>query len=188
MKTKQLIISLITMGVTLVSQAGIILTVSEVGSDVILTGSGSANTADLTNINGTSGGGYIYSDYAIIRTATPASGFDYYSGISGPTTLGSVSGVAPSSSTGDMIGVYGRNGYIYLPDNYVSGTALSGSSTFANKTIASLGLTEGTYEWTWGSGPTADSLTLNVIPEPSVLALVGVFGGGIFAIRRFFLI
>ncbi len=27
-----------------------------------------------------------------------------------------------------------------------------------------------------------------VIPEPSVLALVGVFGAGIFGIRRFFLI
>jgi hypothetical protein len=35
---------------------------------------------------------------------------------------------------------------------YVSGGALSVTSTYANPTFSSLGVTPGTYEWTWGDG------------------------------------
>lgn len=60
----------------------------------------------------------------------------------------------------------------------MSGAPLSGSSTFANQTLASLGVTPGSYVWTWGSGANADSPTLNIIapavPEPSSLVLAGM--------------
>jgi len=46
---------------------------------------------------------------------------------------------------------------------------LSSSSTYNGATIASLGMTPGTYTWTWGSGVDADSLTLNV-PAASATA------------------
>jgi hypothetical protein len=45
--------------------------------------------------------------------------------------------------------------------------------------ISGLGLTPGTYTWTWGSGATADSLEVNIpsdpsaVPAPSSLTLAG---------------
>ena len=57
---------------------------------------------------------------------------------------------------------------------YVSGTNFTTGLTFTNATFASLGLTAGTYVWTWGSGETADSLTVQIgVPEPASMALLG---------------
>jgi hypothetical protein len=61
-----------------------------------------------------------------------------------------------------------------LPNGYVSGSPLSATSTYTSQTFASLGLTPGTYTWTWGSGPTADSFTVQIgaVPEPTSSLLV----------------
>jgi len=49
-----------------------------------------------------------------------------------------------------------------VPDGYTSNTRLTTSSTYTGATLASLGVTPGTYVWSWGSGATADSLTLQI--------------------------
>ena len=61
-----------------------------------------------------------------------------------------------------------------MPSRYGSGN-LSNSATWSNATFASLGLTPGTYVWTWGSGEHQDSFTLNIrhVPEPTTLTLLG---------------
>lgn len=64
-----------------------------------------------------------------------------------------------------------------MPQGYVSGSALSGSATFDSTTLASLGVTSGTYTWTWDSG--ANSFVLNieqftVTPEPGSFLLIGI--------------
>ena len=61
--------------------------------------------------------------------------------------------------------------------------------TFDNTTIAGLGLTAGTYSYTWGRiGPTDDRLTIIIssVPEPSSLVMAGmaVAAGLIAAWRR----
>ena len=69
----------------------------------------------------------------------------------------------------------------YLPTTYVSGEALSNTSTYSDKTIAGLGLTPGTYTWTWGTGPTADSFQLQVeaaTPEPATFGLLTFAAAG----------
>ena len=58
----------------------------------------------------------------------------------------------------------------------ISGTLLTDSTTFAG-TFASIGFTPGTYTYTWGTGATADSLTVtSVVPEPSTWTMLA-FGG-----------
>jgi VPDSG-CTERM motif len=41
---------------------------------------------------------------------------------------------------------------LFVPFGYDSNTALSSSATWNNATFASLGVTPGTYVWTWGDG------------------------------------
>jgi hypothetical protein len=63
-----------------------------------------------------------------------------------------------------------------VPPSYMSGSLLSDTSTYDNQTFVSLGVTPGTYEWTWGSGADADSFTLDVpaVPEPASIALLAL--------------
>jgi hypothetical protein len=58
------------------------------------------------------------------------------------------------------------------------------TSTFSAKTFASLGISPGTYTWSWGSGGSADSLTLVIVPEPASIGLVLAGLAGLGALRR----
>jgi len=60
---------------------------------------------------------------------------------------------------------------IIVPAFYTSGTELAGTAVFSGETFDSLGITLGSYTWTWGSGVTFDSFTLLVVPEPSTLLI-----------------
>ena len=90
-----------------------------------------------------------------------------------------------------VFGVDAGEGNLVVPNNYVSGSSLSGTSTYSGQTLAGLGLTPGTHRWTWGSGANADFLEVDIpgapVPEPSSLILaamgIGVVGCCI-AIRR----
>jgi len=82
-------------------------------------------------------------------------------------------GSIPTSSTGSIFGILpgGSGRTIIVPENYVSGTLLNGSTTYNNTTISTMGLTPGTYVWSWGTGPNADSITMtigsSVTPTPT---------------------
>jgi hypothetical protein len=75
---------------------------------------------------------------------------------------------------------------IIVPSGYVSDTALSDSSTYALENFVLLGVTPGTYKWTWGTG--ADqSFTLQIgTPLPAALPLfaTGIGGLGLLGWRR----
>jgi hypothetical protein len=172
------------------ADASLVIDVTQVGSNVLATGSGSIDLTDLsfsTTILTATGTIPTFADIAV-GPAPGTSGADLYTGATGPANFGPGAATIASSGSGDTLGVVGAFGYIAVPTGYVSGTALSGSSTFDGTTIAGLGLTPGTYTYTWGLGADADSLTVNIgsVPEPSSLtmAAVAIAGGLVVVCRR----
>ena len=82
------------------------------------------------------------------------------------TNSGSTIGITSHSTAG--------RDRLYAPNSYVSNTPITASSTWSGTTIAGLGLIPGTYVVTWGSGETADSLTINIDEsEPASTYTVG---------------
>ena len=163
---------------TLASQTvrrDVIITATETGDDVVLVGSGTLNIAALTPPPGTGGavGSQISPGVATLIIGNPAQDVDEYQLISGPTAFGTgLLGIPATTTSGDKFGVLGNVGSLLVPDGFTGGS-VSAIATWANSSFASLNMTPGTYQWTWGSGPDADSLTFQVIPEPSSFFLCG---------------
>ena len=61
-----------------------------------------------------------------------------------------LSSPAVTAETPSLIGGMTFLSGLWVPQGYVSGGALSDSMTYNNATFASLGLTLGTYVWSWG--------------------------------------
>lgn len=148
-----------------------VLTLQEVGPDVVATGSGSFDTADLLVFMS---GETVVVDLAPFETEVgvglgPVA--NVYLGANGPTSFGpGMQDVLASSATGNLTVFAGFIGGTGVPEGYVSGSPLAGSATFDNQNFATLGFTPGTYVYTWGIGADAHSLrVVSVAPEPSHL-------------------
>ena len=167
------------------TQAALIVTMEEVGAHVLVSGSGTANLTDLNLVLNASALAVVGSGVFLGADPSQAFAVDVYEELSGPHLLPGVSTIA-SSGTGDRFGVLSPFRLV-VPDGYVSGAPLSATSVYAGATLASLGITPGTYVWTWGTGANADSFTLQVgpasVPEPISLTLLGVGLAGV-AMRR----
>jgi hypothetical protein len=171
------------------AQAGYIVTLKQVGSDVVATGSGAIDLTGLNFFNTSSGGlaSILPTLPQIITGPTSGTVDSYFGTLSGPTSFGSGGFTFASSGSGDAVGMSGVGGvqdFIIVPQAYLSGNALSDSSTYNNATFASLGITPGTYEWTWGTGAN-QNFTLKVVttvPDSGstiglvVMALIWLFG------------
>jgi hypothetical protein len=164
------------------AKAGLVITISQSGPDVVANGVGSLNFLDLTFSAFDFGGPYVDASQGAVLLGPLGSSTDIYVGsISGPTTFGSGGHHAASSGTSTAPGNTGAGlvgtTEILVPGGYIAGNPFTVSSTWANSTIAGLGLTPGTYVWTWGSTH-PDSLTVTVsgtaVPEPSTLMLFGI--------------
>jgi hypothetical protein len=126
-----------------------LVTLEQVGSDVVATGIGAINLTGLTSVGGGNAGSCVIraSGGEIDVGAVPAL-FDLYIGFTGPASFGSGAPFIPNSSSGNFVGISGNQGLLFVPQGYQSGAALSGSATWNNATFASLGVTPGTYVWT----------------------------------------
>ncbi|MFO0953062.1 MAG: hypothetical protein U0835_18295 [Isosphaeraceae bacterium] len=152
------------------AHAQVIVVFSQSGPDVVGTVSGQANLTGLS-------GGYLLSNSfgfispgqkSFVSTNGVSTNFDNV--VSGPL-FGTGGLTQASASSGSTVGFLGAR--LTVPFNYVSGTSLSASLTFAGATYATLGLTPGTYTFTWsgGSFATGQALQIQILAVPEVGSL-----------------
>jgi hypothetical protein len=165
---------------------GYTVTVNQVGANVVANGSGVIDLAGLTF-----SGGFFQnaSETANIAQLLMSSGtVDGYTGFSGPTNFGSGGTVFADLFGGDAVGISPiAFNVLLVPTGYISGTALSDSDTWNNATLASLGLTPGTYTWTWGDGGANERFTLEIGSVPdggTTVCLLGCALLGVVFLRR----
>jgi hypothetical protein len=160
------------------------------GPDVVASYSGTVNLTGLTfsGFATCSPTGWLNPASTIICVGDGTL-FDAYTGFTAiPGVLGSGGGtVDATSATGAGIALTSALGIIGVPPGYVSGSALSGTSTWNGMTLSNLGLTNGTYIWSWtsdnvtvfiGSAPTTSIPTLSefaVMFMASLIAMIGLW-------------
>jgi hypothetical protein len=187
------LVSLLTLGITQSARAYTVR-LDQLGANVVANGSGAFNLTGLTFfLPGIDFTARIRAGGGVIITGPPGGSgdVDIYTGFTGPTSFGSGFFFFPNTGSGDIVGIDAQSsfgGLLAVPPGYVSGTALSDSMTFNNATLASLGVTPGTYVWTWGTG--ADqNFTLQIgpagVPDAgSTLSLLSLASLGLVALRR----
>jgi hypothetical protein len=170
------------------AQAGYIVTLQQVGPNVVATGSGPIDLTGLSSFGAASVSGAIAPSVAEIIVAS--GNVDIYFGVSGPSSFGTGGFTFAGSSSGDPVGIdAGINRLLMVPAGYISGAALSDTSTYNSATFASLGVTPGIYEWTWGTGAnqnfTLDAVAPTVPDSGSTFGLLFVALGGLFGVSHF---
>jgi hypothetical protein len=192
------VLSVIAAGVLLVgataaaNASSYVVTIEQVGANVVATGSGSLDTNGLTAQSGDFGGGITPSLGVIDFSASPplALSENFFSvTISGPTLSfgsGNVFEIA-NSGTGNFVGFDPTDRNIRVFSTYVSGSDLGTSTlTWNGEDFASLGITPGTYEWTYGTGGDTFTIEIGTTPLPAALPLfaTGLGGLGLLGWRR----
>jgi hypothetical protein len=178
---------------SIAAHSAIVLTVKQDGNDVVVIGSGSANTTSLLNPPGSPTpeldytnvlwDNQIYAGPDAFNGVPPQVDVNLWSGINGPLSFNTDPLIAPAypdSGSGDLFGIYIDNvtnkPLLVLPILYGSGNPLNGTSRFDGSTLSSLGLNPGVFTWSWGMGLNADSFELRIepVPVPAPLPLAGV--------------
>jgi len=136
------------------AQAGVLFAFEETADGVFGTLSGSLDVtnaqsgvlggAGATSIDPSRGSVFLVRDLAGLGQS-----IDSYL-VTGPSAFGSGGGQDATDASGDAfaVGIADDLGEeVFLPDEYISGTELSGTLAFAGATFDSLGITPGTYVW-----------------------------------------
>lgn len=182
------------------AKASFVATFSEVGSSVVATGVGSLIvTTPFLGQASTYEGGYVFPGSAQLGLGS----FGFQRGteyainlLTSFRSFGAGPGAFANAGSGDLVAFYHSLGVLFLvlPPNYVSGSPLSDTSTYLNSSLASLGLTPGTYNYSYGPNVSTvlDTFTVQIgstsvpisVPEPTSVALLGVGIAGIAMARR----
>ena len=177
---------------TQVQAGSFTVTLTQQNGNVVASGSGAIDLTGLSFDGDISSFSCGYFGLLVPSTGFIAAGGDtcplagdrYLGPISGPVAFGTGDYTIATghSGTGDIFSLHApsnEESFLIVPQGYMSGDPLSDGSTWDNANFGDLGVTPGTYVWTWGTA--ADqSFTLDVlaprVPEPSSVA---VFGGGL---------
>ncbi|KRB35646.1 IPTL-CTERM sorting domain-containing protein [Acidovorax sp. Root70] len=155
------------------------------GANVVASGSGSINTTGLVSAGPASTLPLVRSASALLYIGGTPSVFtamDMFNGVAGPTSFGaSATTFNADVTTGGLTGIIGSSNRLFVPPGYVSGSAITSSATWNAQTLAGMSLTNGTYVWTWGAGPSADSFTVVIgspptVPSPSSIPTLSEWG------------
>jgi len=164
------------------AQAALLFSITQTGPDVVITGSGSLNLASLEYISLLLTGGALEPSKPSVGVGPLAIETKYFlNNFSATGGLGNRGSISVNRSSGDTFGFYAEGPYhsplLFVPYQYPSGRALSGTATITGKTLADLGLTPGsTLTWSWSRGGNADSLRVTVVPEPHQYAMAAGLG------------
>jgi len=142
----------------------------EVGGNVTVTVDGYVNLNGLTGPTSSVQSPKIIPNQATtyVVTANTSYNFDRYSGISGPTNFGSSNVTIANASTGILpFGIDGSSNYLYLPEGYTGAERITGVTTYNSATFASLGLTQGTYTYTWAGGSVVVQVGISPTSTPT---------------------
>ncbi len=185
------------------ASAALLVTVSQVGDDVVFSGGGSLEIPTVATTPSGPLGGQILPDAPLwlVGESAPSDVYGTFGG--GPASFGPGSDiVAADLDTGDVFGLsYDArvplggtpNFGLVVPTGHTSDRILSGTSIYVGATYGSLGLTPGTYTWTYlvsgdFENPVVDTLTLTIdpvaVPEPASAALLVLGGTLLLAWRR----
>ncbi len=166
-------------------------TVQQVGANVVTSFTGFVNTTALSTSGNANGSGRFWGSFfqggSIIQFG-PLNTYTNYTGLNGSGAFGSGSQTLANINSGTVSGMIsdGSNSKLFLPNSYVSGSSITGTSTYTGKTLSDLGMTIGAYNWSWGSGTSAGTvaLTISAVPEPSTYALAAIATGVMAAMAR----
>lgn len=144
---------------------GIQVTIKEEGDNVIVSLSGNLNIEGLSIFNESAtlaGPGSINPEFPELLMVGGSGNFTIYSAFVAPSLSFGPGSFTPSEAhTGDVIGIFPLSSFLYLPLGYTSGTFLSSTITFFDKTLAVLGVIPGMYTYALRSGSdVTDSVTL----------------------------
>jgi hypothetical protein len=174
------------------ARAGFIITFVQDGANVDANGSGSLNLTSLTENTGIENGDppILLPQAGYVLTGTvrsPPQVDSFYDGITGPASFGPTTAPLSFANTGNGldIGVFYASATgdhsLVIDHAYTSGSSTTTQATWDNTTFSKLGLTPGTYTWTWGSAANGNADFFEVIipaatgvPEPSTLTLLGL--------------
>jgi len=168
------------------------VTLQQMGANVVANGSGAINLTGLTFFSGDFVVPQMNASFGAILTGQVLGGVvTGYTGFTGPTSFGPGGFFFATTGSGDLVGISSGARALYVPLGYVSGNPLSDTMTFNSATFASLGLTPGTYIWSWGTGLPNQNFTLIIggagVPDGgSTVSLLGFALLGLVALRRKF--
>jgi hypothetical protein len=175
------------------AEAQVVLTMTQTPTGVVMSGGGSLSLSALTFFDTISGPfPQVIPDGPAVVVG-PGQPIDVYNAslalVTGPTNFGpgGFGAIPATSATGNEFGfnfVPGDRFRVGVPTGYTAGAPLSGSNLWSGATFASLGVTPGTYVWSWSSGGPGgpSSITLAIVPEPGpfvgagVVTLIGLAG------------